>query len=159
MRRTKAHCGTCADAISAWHIARPTPFALLHGDYRIDNLLFSTVDDTVVAVDWQGTTIGPPARDVAYFLATGLHTERVDPKSGPSSPAITTTIAKRGVDRYTFEQCFDDYRLGQLHVPWITVLGATAATAGRSSATDEMFVSMITRSCAAIRDLDSLGLL
>ena len=41
----------------------------------------------------------------------------------------------------------------------ITVLGCMYATAERSERSDGMFLAMITRSCAAIRDLRSLDLL
>ena len=62
-----------ANAITEWQLARPEPFAVIHGDYRLDNLMFSTTeDDDVVAVDWQTMIVGPPTRDVAYFLGTSL---------------------------------------------------------------------------------------
>ncbi|WP_083884040.1 phosphotransferase [Nocardia higoensis] len=32
----------CVDTSAAWLLARPERFALVHGDYRLDNLLFST---------------------------------------------------------------------------------------------------------------------
>jgi hypothetical protein len=41
--------------------------------------------------------------------------------------------------------------------PMITVLGAIFATAERSERADGMFLAMARRSCAAIRDLDSIG--
>ena len=60
---------------------------------------------------------------------------------------------------YSRHECFDDYRLGQLQGPFITVLGCVyGATAERTPDGDEMFISMAQRSCAAIRELDSLSL-
>ena len=44
----------------------------MHGDYRLDNLMFPEHGDGVVAVDWQTLAIGPPGRDLAYFLATSV---------------------------------------------------------------------------------------
>ena len=58
--------------MTPWHQARPHPFAVLHGDYRLDNLLFDPDGADVVAVDWQTLAVGPPARDLAYFLGTSL---------------------------------------------------------------------------------------
>ena len=50
---------------------------LVHGDYRLDNMLFgrpgSLRDLTVV--DWQTVTWGPAMTDVAYFLGCALTTE------------------------------------------------------------------------------------
>jgi hypothetical protein len=59
-----------------WVAAAGERFAVVHGDYRLDNLLFPTDDPSgVAAVDWQTVGLGPPGRDLAYFLATSLRTE------------------------------------------------------------------------------------
>ena len=68
-----------AEAIADWLLARPEPFAVIHGDYRLDNLMFGADADDVVAVDWQTLAVGPPARDVAYFLGTSI---QVDERRG-----------------------------------------------------------------------------
>jgi hypothetical protein len=57
-----------ADAIPAWQLARPRPFAIVHGDYRLDNLMFPPSGDGAVALDWQTVTVAAPLRGVAYFL-------------------------------------------------------------------------------------------
>ena len=44
----------------------------MHGDYRLDNLMFPPVGDGAVALDWQTVGVGPPARDIAYFLGNSL---------------------------------------------------------------------------------------
>jgi hypothetical protein len=66
------------------------------------------------------------------------------------------SLAQRG---YSYAQCFEDYRLGQIQGPMITMIGAAYATAEGSTTSDEMFLVMAHRSCAAIRDLKSLSLL
>ncbi len=66
----------CVEVCEAWALARPECFALVHGDYRLDNLLFRPAGpDRVVAVDWQTLTLGLPARDLSYFVGTGLTVE------------------------------------------------------------------------------------
>ncbi len=41
--------------------------SLVHGDYRIDNMLFSDTDHNVMAVlDWELATLGHPFADLAY---------------------------------------------------------------------------------------------
>ena len=47
---------------------------LVHGDYRLDNMLFgeSGADRPLTVVDWQTVTWGPAMTDVAYFLGCAL---------------------------------------------------------------------------------------
>jgi len=53
-------------------LARP-PTTLLHGDYRIDNLLLvdNPAGSPAVLLDWQLSGVGRPALDLAYFLVQG----------------------------------------------------------------------------------------
>ncbi len=50
------------------------PWTLLHGDFRLDNILFRPNGDTIV-LDFQGLLTGRPAFDVAYFITTALTAE------------------------------------------------------------------------------------
>ncbi len=47
---------------------------LVHGDYRLDNMLFGRpgADRPLTVVDWQTVTWGPAFTDVAYFLGCAL---------------------------------------------------------------------------------------
>jgi hypothetical protein len=147
-----------AAAISAWVLARPAPFALTHGDYRLDNLMFDSDGETVTALDWQTLGLGPPARDVAYLLGTSLDVAARRAHEQGLVATYHAELVARGVTGYDAARCFDDYRLGQLQGPLITVLGREYATAVPSAQADGMFLAMATRSCAAIRDLGSLDL-
>ena len=73
--------------------------------------------------------------------------------------AYYDTLISYGVTGMTLEECFEDYRLGVAQGPLITILGSVYATAEPSAESDAMFAAMITRSCAAIRDLDPFSLL
>jgi aminoglycoside phosphotransferase (APT) family kinase protein len=43
--------------------------AIVHGDFKIDNLLFGLVDTRIVAVlDWELSTLGDPVADLSYLL-------------------------------------------------------------------------------------------
>ena len=145
--------------ITKWATASQEPFAVIHGDYRLDNLMFGADADDVVALDWQTMTLGPPARDLAYFLGTSLDIEARREAERDLVGLYHGELVRRGVRDYSFERCFDDYRLGLLQATMITSLGAIFATRERSAEADDMFMAMATRSCAAIRDLETLSLL
>lgn len=148
----------CAEAIVAWQLAWPEPFTVVHGDYRLDNLMFPLVGEGVTVLDWQTVTVAPPTRDVAYLLGTSLVVDDRRRHEEALVAGYHAGLVDRGV-AYGADDCFDGYRLGQLQGPMITVLGCIYATAERSERADGMFLAMATRSCAAIRDLRSLDLL
>jgi aminoglycoside phosphotransferase (APT) family kinase protein len=61
------------DLLIAWlpqHLPAAEPAAaVVHGDYRIDNLIFDPSEPRVIAVmDWELATIGDPIADFAYNL-------------------------------------------------------------------------------------------
>ena len=73
-------CQKLADSFDAYlaeEAAQDRVHGLVHGDYRLDNMLFgrpgSLRDLTVV--DWQTVTWGPAMTDLAYFLGCALRTE------------------------------------------------------------------------------------
>jgi hypothetical protein len=151
-----------AALIGRWSTAGNDIFAVTHGDYRLDNLMFAPsdsvgVDRSVAAVDWQTATTGPPVRDLSYFLGTSLSVELRRTHERELVEVYVAALAARGVD-HPLERCYEDYRLGVLQGPFITVMGCIYATAEPSAASDEMFLAMATRSCVAIRDLATLEL-
>ena len=146
----------CAQAIGAWQLTRLDPISVVHGDYRLDNLLFGPGDDDVLAVDWQSVQIGPPLRDVAYFLGTSLTTELRRAHEEALVGEYHAALVAGGVTGYPLERCWDDYRLGHLQAPMIGILGCIYASGERSERSDAMFVAMATRAAAAIRDHRSL---
>jgi Ecdysteroid kinase-like family len=148
-----------ADRFVDWASGRPVPFALLHSDYRLDNLLFAQSDAPrpVVAVDWQVVMVGSPLRDVAFLIATGLSTENRRVGEKGIIDAYHRRLIELGVDDYSAEQCWEDYRYGLFQGPFINILGAFVAQPSERG--DRMFTVMAERSAAAIKDLDALALL
>jgi hypothetical protein len=146
-----------AAAIGPWAARKREQFTLIHGDYRLDNLMFDPASVSVAAVDWQTTTSGPPTLDVSYFLATSVLPEERRRHERALIETYLGALAKYGVT-YGFDDALADYRLDVLHGPLITVLGCVYATAVPTPESDAMFLAMATRSCAAIRDLDTLAL-
>ena len=150
-----------AAVMGRWIVGRPERFGPVHGDYRMDNLMFfpgSSPDRSggMAAVDWQTIGVGLPARDLAYFLETSLDPELRRAHEHDLVRAYHEALVGFGVDDYSLEQCFDDYRYAALQGPLITVFGAAYGTPTERG--DEMFLAMISRSCQAIRDLGTLEL-
>lgn len=146
-----------AEVLGEWLAAPPAHLGPIHGDYRLDNLLFPPHGAPgVAAVDWQTLGVGLPGRDLAYFLETSL---RVDDRRRHEEELVEAyhrALVSHGVNDYPRQACFADYRYGLLHGPLITVLGALYGA--RTERGDEMFLVMAERSCRAIRDHDAVGL-
>jgi aminoglycoside phosphotransferase (APT) family kinase protein len=50
-------------------IPEQTRTSIVHGDYRIDNMIFAADEPRVIAVlDWELSTLGDPLADFSYFL-------------------------------------------------------------------------------------------
>jgi hypothetical protein len=101
-RSTAATLHNFADRFVDWAAGRPEPFAMLHSDYRLDNLLFAQSDAPrpVVAVDWQVVTVGSPLRDVAFLVATGLSTASRRAGEKGIVEAYHRRLVALGVDGY-----------------------------------------------------------
>jgi aminoglycoside phosphotransferase (APT) family kinase protein len=60
------------ERLIAWlpvHLPPPAPVRLVHGDYRLDNIILSSSAPTILAVlDWELSTLGDPLADLAYHL-------------------------------------------------------------------------------------------
>jgi len=145
------------EVLPGWVRSRSERFAPLHGDYRLDNLLFGDGPDPVATVDWQTVTLGLPGRDLAYFLATGLTTDLRRAHEERLVEGYHAALRAHGVTDLSTEQCWDDYRFGMLQGPLITIVGAAYGEVTERG--DEMFLAMSSRSCEAIRDLRTLDLL
>jgi aminoglycoside/choline kinase family phosphotransferase len=142
--------GGVPDVIRDWLVASPERFGLLHGDFRLDNLMLAP-DGGVTVVDWQTITLGLPGRDLAFLVATSLEPAA---RREAESAAVLAYHQALGVPGYSLADCEDDYRFGQLQVPLLITLGW--AFSARTPRGDDAMTTMISRSCAAIRDLKTL---
>jgi hypothetical protein len=143
--------------VTRWLLAETDRFALMHGDYRLDNMLFDPDRTRVTVVDWQTMGVGLPARDLAYFTATSLTPEVRSAIEEGLVRNYHDALLGYGVTGYDFDACWRDYRLGVVQAPLITALGfAFAASTERG---DEMILTMLHRGCRGIRELGTLDLI
>jgi hypothetical protein len=147
----------CVDVSAGWALARANRFGLVHGDYRLDNLLFPPGGGVgVSAIDWQTLSLALPARDLAYFLGTSLSPQDRRVHEADLVAAYHSALLTHGVADYTIDSCWNDYRFAMVQGPLVSVFGCAYGT--RTDRGDRMFAAMVTRSCTAIRDLDTLSL-
>jgi Ecdysteroid kinase-like family len=145
------------DLVTPWLLAEHDRFALLHGDYRLDNMLFYPDASSVTVVDWQTLGVGLPARDLAYFTATSLKPELRSAIENDLVDDYHRALSDYGVADYDRETCWRDYRLGMPHALLISALGFAFATA--TDRGDDMVLTMLARGCQAVRDLGTLELI
>ena len=146
-----------AEVMTPWLLLEPDRFSVLHGDFRLDNLLFDPGHTRISVVDWQTLAVGLPARDLAYFTASGLEPELRSEIEKDLVAAYHEELVGYGVGDYDLDTCWRDYRLGLLQVPLITAMAVAFVESTERG--DEVMVTMIRRSCRAIRELNTLELI
>jgi len=144
---------TAMATVQPWFGYHPR-FALMHGDFRVDNILFHPDDDAITIVDWQTVGVGLPARDLAYFLASSLTPAVRRELERELVGRYHSALIAHGVSDYSPGDCWDDYRIGVIQAPLISVIGCAFATATERG--DTMFVHTLRRSLLAIRELGTV---
>lgn len=153
-----------AAVIERWALgegARRDRFALVHGDYRADNLMFAAPAaagelPATWAVDWQTLSLGLPARDLAFLAGTSLTPEQRRRLEGDLVAAHHQALGQHGVRGHSLEESWEDYRFAMLQGPLVAVFGC--AYGARTERGDAMFVAMVERAAAAIEELGTLDL-
>jgi aminoglycoside phosphotransferase (APT) family kinase protein len=78
------------DEVTAWlgrNLPQSSPATLVHGDYRLGNVMF-TGDRLSAIFDWELATIGDPLADVGYLTATW--TQEGDPETAVAGLTAVT---------------------------------------------------------------------
>jgi aminoglycoside phosphotransferase (APT) family kinase protein len=53
------------------HVPAQAPTGIVHGDYRLDNVLIDKTDTLAAVIDWEMSTIGDPLTDLALMVVYG----------------------------------------------------------------------------------------
>ncbi|ULN45322.1 ecdysteroid 22-kinase family protein [Mycolicibacterium goodii] len=133
------------------------PKGLVHGDYRLDNMLFGDpgADRPLTVVDWQTVTWGPALTDVAYFVGGSLpvdaRREHYDgllrayhEALGPGAP-LTLDQVREEVRRQSF--------FG------VVMAIVSSMLVERTERGDQMFMTMLERHCSHVLDTGALDIL
>ncbi len=136
---------------------RPAARTLTHGDFRIDNLLFTPDGAQCWVVDWQTLGIGSGATDIAYLVGTSVAdaaTRRLT--DAAMFERWTAGLGERGLT-VDHNALWDDYRIGALSGYFMAVFASMSVE--RTERGDAMFAVMAERPARQAIDLDSLALL
>ena len=118
------------------------PWTLLHGDYRLDNIMFRP-NGEIVVIDYQLLSKGRPGWDVAYFITTALS---ADYKSEEETMLkhYHETLLRAGITNYSFEELVDDVELTKLLLAHRLVGSRDAFDTGLQNS-DETFVDVVVK--------------
>lgn len=130
------------------------PRTLLHGDHRLDNLLFDD-DGTVTTLDWQLAAWGRGPYDLALFAAGSISTDTRRACEDELVARYHHGLVTRGVDGYSLDDCRRDYRLAHvLNLP--NPVTALVAVPGATERGRTMLETNARRALAAIADHEPL---
>jgi aminoglycoside phosphotransferase (APT) family kinase protein len=95
------------DRLIAWlpaHLPPPQPVRLVHGDYRLDNIILASNASRIVAVlDWELSTLGDPLADFTYHLMQW----HMPPSDADTGSLVGHDIARLGIP--SFDAYIDAY--------------------------------------------------
>ena len=132
--------------------------SLVHGDFRLDNVLFDIRggSEPVAVLDWQTLTIGNGLTDVGYFLGCGIGDALRRQHERELLELYCAEMTARGVP-LSVEAIWRDYVVGALH--GVSTAVFSAAFVVRTPRGDANFLSMARGACALCLEHGSLDLM
>ena len=88
-----------------------SPWTLVHGDFRLGNILFGARhgEPACWVIDWEDIALWSGMLDVAWFLGGCLRVEESDEEEGLLR-RYHQALTREGVAGYPWAQCYHDYR-------------------------------------------------
>lgn len=141
-----------------WLDRTPEKTSLVHGDFRLDNMLFDIRGgaEPIAVLDWQTLTIGNGLTDIGYFLGCGMGDDLRRAHEGELLDLYCAEMTERGVP-LSREDIWRDYVVGGLH--GVSTAVFSAAFVERTERGDANFLSMARGSCALCLEHGSLDML
>ena len=152
-------CRRFVACLDDWVADRRPPLGLVHGDYRLDNMLFGAAGGQrrFVVVDWQTVSWGPAMTDVSYFLGASLKLEDRRAHEETLVRGYFEQLQAHGVRGLTWEECWLGYRR-QSFLGLLMTIGP-AVIVERTPRGDDMFMTSVARYAQQVLDLDAFALL
>ena len=129
------------------------PRTISHGDYRGDNMFFGPQDGQLTLCDWQISTKGRGAFDIAYFLSMSIPADVRKREEMRLLRLWHDTLVERGVTDYPWEQALYDYRLAMLYC-WVYVVISIGSLDPANQRGMALFDAIFDRRRAAMEELD-----
>lgn len=151
-------CEALAEITTASDRKPDAPVSLVHGDFRLDNVLFDIKGgaEAVAVLDWQTLTIGNGLTDIGYFLGCGIGDTLRREAEGELLDLYCAAMTARGVP-FSRDAVWDDYVLGALH--GVSTAVFSSAFVVRTERGDANFLSMARGACALCHQHGSIDLL
>jgi aminoglycoside/choline kinase family phosphotransferase len=151
-----AVCDELNEAREHWYGRDNTDRCLMHGDFRLDNMLFAIKGgaEEIAVLDWQTVTVGNALVDIGYFLGTGIGDELRRAHEGELLDLYCAEMTARGVP-LSRDAIWDDYVVGALH--GVSTAVFSAAYVQRTERGDANFLSMARGGCALALQHGSLA--
>jgi hypothetical protein len=132
--------------------------SLVHGDFRLDNVLFDIKggSEPVAVLDWQTLTIGNGLTDIGYFLGCGIGNDLRRAHEGDLLDLYCAEMTARGV-LLAREAIWRDYVVGALH--GVSTAVFSAAFVVRTERGDANFLSMARGACGLCLEHGALDLM
>ncbi|MEO1967987.1 MAG: phosphotransferase [Sphingomonadaceae bacterium] len=153
-----AVCARFAEVAPLW-FHRPTEkLCIVHGDFRLDNMLFDIKGGTepIAILDWQTVAVGNPLVDIGYFLGCGIGDKLRSRHEFELLTLYRGEMANYGV-QFTDDVFRRDYRIGALH--GLSTAVFSAAFVERTERGDANFLSMARGAASLALEHDSIGAL
>jgi phosphotransferase family enzyme len=155
----RALCERLVASLDGWLGDRRSPLGLVHGDFRLDNLLFGQDGSSkpLTVVDWQTVSWGGAMADAAYFLGGSLGVEDRRAHEEGLFREYHESLRGHGVRDLVFEQCWEQYRRHTFSGVLMAIVAPMVVE--RTERGDDMFMTMIARHAQHALDLDATELL
>jgi thiamine kinase-like enzyme len=156
------HRGLCERFVARvddWMSLQRAPQGLVHGDYRLDNLLFAQAGSApaVTVVDWQTVGWGSAMADAAYFIGGGVPLALRRSCERELFDGYLEALREHGAGAPDGEQCWQEYRLQCFGGVLMAIVASMVVE--RTERGDEMFMAMLARHAQQALDLESEALL
>ena len=152
-----ALCDRFVAGLGPWLAGRPEATAVVHGDFRLDNLLFRPGDPRPYVVDWQTAAWGAPAADVGYLLGGSLLAEDRRRHADRLLGVYHRALIDHGVAGYGLGRLTEDVR--RLCFSGLLLSIGAAMLVKRTERGDELFVTSVERYAQQALDLGADTLL